>query len=329
MIPQRVLVTGGTGVNGVWVVRSLIDEGMRPIVFDSRLDLTFLKDVTDRFDLRTGDIRDLAAILRVIKEFRADAIVHLAALMPDAAQADPKLGFEVNAMATVVALEAARLSDISKFVYTSSKGAYGPVGGEFGHPTYRPLNEDCPARPVSVYDVTKLASEGMGLNYARNYGMDFIALRYAQIFGPGKLARHGILSIHGRIIENTMLGKPSRIPRGAEQRDDIVYVKDVARSIVDALKAEQPSSKIFHIGGGEAHSLTELAAILKEIYPAADIEIGPGLDYLNLGRQLYSLHDLTRARKELGFKPNFSLQEGVRDYIAMMKRYGVAPIHTP
>jgi len=329
MNPHRVLVTGGTGVNGVWVVRMLIEEGIRPIIFDSRLDLTFLKDLKDKFDIHTGDIRDLAAILRVIKEFRPDAIVHLAALMPDAAQADPKFGFEVNAMATVVALEAARLSDIRKFVYTSSKGAYGPVDGEYAHPTYRPLDEDYPARPVSVYDVTKLASEGMGLNYARNYGIDFVALRFAQIFGPGKLARHGILSIHGRIIENTMLGKPSRIPRGADQRDDIVYVKDVARSIVDALRADQPASKIFHIGGGEVHSLTELAAILKEIYPAADIEIGPGLDYLDIGRQLYSLHDLTRARSELGYKPTFGLQAGVRDYIAMMERYGVTPIHTP
>jgi UDP-glucose 4-epimerase len=329
MIPKIVMVTGGTGVNGVWVVRKLIEKNVRPVVLDSRPDMTFLHDVARDFDFITGDVRDLTAVLRLIRDFRPEAIVHLAAMMPDAAQADPKLGFEVNAMATVNLLEAARMTDISKFVYTSSKAAYGPVEGEHGHPTYLPLDEDYPARPFGVYDVTKLASEGMGLNYARQYGIDFIALRYAQIFGPGKLARHGILSIHGRIIENAMLGKPTRIPQGADQRDDVIYVKDVANSIWDALAVEHPRSRIFHIGSGETHTLVELAAILKKRFPASEIEIGPGLDYLNLGRQLYSLHDLSRASRELGYKPAFTFERGIHDYIDTMQHFGVAPIHTP
>ncbi|MGH7906779.1 MAG: NAD-dependent epimerase/dehydratase family protein [Candidatus Binataceae bacterium] len=329
MTPRRVLVTGGTGVNGVWVVRQLIERGITPVVFDWRADLTFLKDVRDRFELFTGDIRDLAALLRVIKRTGADAILHLAALMPDAAQADPKSGFEINALGTVIVLEAARIAEIKKVIFTSSKAAYGVVSGEFGHPVYRPLGEDYPARPVSVYDVTKLASEGMGINYARNYGVDFIALRFSAIFGPGKLARHGILSIHGRMIENVMLGKPVRIPRGAEQRDDVIYVKDVARSILQALDASGARSRIFHIGSGQPHSLLELASILREFYPKADIEIGPGLDFLSLGHMLYSVHDISRARDELGFEPQFDLRAGVRDYIDMMNQYGVSPSYTP
>ncbi len=328
MALRKALVTGGTGVNGVWVVRLMLERGIEPIVFDWSPDFTFLKDVRDSFRFYRGDSRDLAALLRVIKETRPEAILHLAALMPDAAQGDPRTGFEVNAMATVTVLEAARLSDIGKVVFTSSKGAYGHVSGEYGHPTFRPLNEDYPARPVSVYDVSKVASEGMGLNYHRNYGIDFVALRFAGIFAPGKLARHGILSIYGRIVENAMLGKPTRIAQGVEQRDDNVYVKDVAQSIVLAAEAAPTRSRIFHIGSGRLHSLPELASILKEIYPRAEIEIGPGLDYFGLGHNVYSLHDITRARTELGYEPQYDLLASVKDYIAMMEKFGVAPTYT-
>jgi UDP-glucose 4-epimerase len=328
MALRKALITGGTGVNGVWVVRLMLERGIEPVVFDWSPDFTFLKDMRDSFRFYRGDSRDLAALLRVIKETRPEAILHLAALMPEAAQGDPRTGFEVNAMATVTVLEAARLSDIGKVVFTSSKGAYGHVGGEYGHPTYRPLNEDYPARPVSVYDVSKVASEGMGLNYHRNYGIDFVALRFAGIFAPGKLARHGVLSIYGRIVENAMLGKPTRIARGAEQRDDNVYVKDVAQSIVLAAEAPPTRSRIFHIGSGRLHSLPELASILKEIYPRAEIEIGPGLDYFGLGHNVYSLHDITRARTELGYEPKYDLLAAVKDYIAMMEKFGVAPTYT-
>lgn len=328
MALRKALVTGGTGVNGAWVVRLMLEQGIEPIVFDWAPDMTFLKDVKDSFRLYRGDTRDLAALLRVIKETRPEAILHLAALMPDAAQSDPMTGFEVNALATVVVLEAARITDIGKVVFTSSKGAYGDVTGEYGHPTFRPLGEDYPARPVKVYDVTKVASEGMGLNYWRNYGIDFIALRFAGIFAPGKLARHGVLSIYGRIVENAMLGKATRIAQGGEQRDDNVYVKDVARSIVMAAQVPPPRSRIFHIGSGRLHSLPELAAILKEIYPRAEFEIGPGLDYFGLGHNVYSVHDITRARAELGYEPQYDLLAAVKDYIAMMERFGVAPIYT-
>ncbi|MBF6570614.1 MAG: NAD-dependent epimerase/dehydratase family protein [Candidatus Binataceae bacterium] len=328
MALRKALVTGGTGVNGVWVVRLLLEQGIEPIVFDATPDLTFLKDVRDSFRLYRGDTRDLAAVLRAIKETRPDAILHLAALMPNAAQADPKTGFEVNALATVVMLEAARLGDIGKVVFTSSKGAYGDVTGDYAHPTYRPLDENFPPRPVNVYDVAKVASEGMGVNYWRNYGIDFVALRFATIFGPGKLARHGVLSIHGRMVENAMLGQPTRIARGADQRDDSVYVKDVAHSIVLAAQAEKTNSRIFHIGSGRTASLPELAAILKEIYPHAEIEIGPGLDYFELGHNVYSLHDITRARTELGYAPRYDLLASVKDYIATMKRFGVEPTPT-
>ncbi|SRR5579875_305280 len=328
MALRKALVTGGTGVNGVWVVRQMLEQGIEPIVFDWAPDFTFLKDVKDDFRFYRGDTRDLAALLRVIKETRPDAILHLAALMPNAAQADPRTGFEINAMATVTVLEAARLGDIGKVVFTSSKGAYGDVTGEYGHPTFRPLDEDYPARPVLVYDVTKVASEGMGMNYHRNYGIDFIALRFAGIFAPGKLARHGVLSIYGRIVENAMLGKPTRIPQGGEQRDDNVYVKDVANSIVLAAQASGTRSRIFHIGSGKLHTLRELAAVLKEIYPRAEFDIGPGLDYFGLGHNVYSLHDITRAREELGYEPQYDLLGAVKDYIAMMEKFGVAPTYT-
>ncbi len=323
------MVTGGSGVNGVWVVRQLLEEGITPIIYDWAPDMTLLQDIRQEIEVLIGDMRDIAALLRAIKKSKPDVIVHMAALMPPAAQADPKTGFEVNAGGTVRVLEAARIADVSRVVFTSSKAAYGEVVGEFAHPTYRPLSEDCPCRPVTVYDLAKVASEGMGMNYWREYGVDFVALRFASIYAPGKLARHGPMSVHSKLIENTMLNRPTHIPQGAEQRDDMIYVKDVAQGIVRAILAEKIGARVLNIGTGIGHTMVDMAEVLQEFYPDVRIEIGPGLDYMSAGVPYYSVFDITRARNELSFEPRFDLRAGVNDYIETMRRFGIQPTYTP
>ncbi len=327
---MKILITGGLGVNGAWVTRKLIERGHEPVVFENRPDYSLVDDLRGAFKLVRGDVNDLAGLVRACKEHEVQRVVNMAALMPPDAQADPLNGFRVNAFGTVQVLEAARITNVERVVFTSSRAAYGDIPpGEFGHPNYRPVDEDHPLNPSLVYDVCKVASEGMGRNYQRNYGIQFVALRFASIFGPGKLARHGNVSIYSRLIEDSLAGKPVRISKGGDQRDDMIYVKDVAEAIVLAALHDRPEYPAYNIASGQGRTLKDFSDAVSKAIPDADIAIGPGLDFFDMGVNYYAVFDTTRAREDLGFVPRFSLEESIRDYISIMQRLGLSPLTNP
>jgi UDP-glucose 4-epimerase len=322
---MTVLVTGGLGAIGSWVLRELVGRGERPLVYDARADTTLIPDLVDAIDLRVGDILDLPHILGLAQEFHVDRILHLAALMPPPCQANPYQGFRVNAEGAVLMLEAARLLGVRRIVCMSSKAAFGPIGGEYGYPTYRPVDEDFPRNPTNVYGATKLTVEHMGLEYFRTFGVDFVALRLSSTYGPGKQERHGAVGIPSMVVENAYYGRPPRNPKGADARNHMIYTRDVAHAIVLAGEAQGLEHRIFNISSGELTTLPELAAIVRELIPGADVEIGPGLDYMQTGKPSYCLFDISRARRELGYEPRFDLRHGVEDYLAILSRFGEGP----
>lgn len=317
---MNILVTGGLGVNGAWVIRKLVERGHHPVVFENRPDYSLVHDLRDAFRLVRGDINDFAGLVRAFQEHRIQRVIHMAALMPPSAQEDPLNGFRVNAFGTVQVLEASRITGVERVVFTSSRAAYGEIPpGEFGHPNYQPVDEEHPLNPSLVYDVCKAASEGMGRNYQHNYGLQFVALRFATIFGPGKLIRHGNVSIYSKLIEDSLAGKSVRVPKGGEQRDDIIYVDDAAEGILRAVLHDQPGHSVYNIASGSGHSLREFANIVRKVIPGADIDVGPGLDFFDMGVNYYAVFDTSRARDDLGFETRFSLEEGVRDYVNTLR----------
>jgi nucleoside-diphosphate-sugar epimerase len=126
-----------------------------------------------------------------------------------------------------------------------------------------------------------------------------------------------------------MLGKPIRHPQGAEQKDDLIYHKDTANGIVLACLIENLTHSLFNISNGEGYTLLDFARTVRKIYPKADIEIGPGLDFLMRGYNTYSVFDISRAKKELGFYPQYDVEKGVMDYIEMMNLLKIKPTYTP
>lgn len=321
----RFLITGGLGAIGSFATRRFVEEGLRPVVMDARPDLTLVRDLKERFDFVTGDVLDLPGLMRVVKEREIGRIVHLAALMPPAAQENPPAGWQVNLGGTLNALEAARTFKVERVVFASSKAVLGGMTGEYGHPTYRPVAEAHPYNPTTVYGATKVAGELMGRQYMASYGIEFVALRFAATYGPGKLARHGAVGTVSRLIETVLAGKEFSLPRGAEQRDDLVYNRDVGEAVFRAATVATLSAHVFHIGTGRLSGLGEVTEALRKICPDLKVSIGPGLDYYGGTIGSYCCFDIGQAREVLGYAPRYDLAKGVHDYAELLKLLDLTP----
>lgn len=318
---SRVLVTGACGVNGIWVLRELRDRGAAVLAADLQPDFSIAPELAEAVEFGVVDVADLADLTRAVESFRPDTIVHMAALMPTALEEDPYRGYRTNVMGTANVMRAATKAGVRRVVFTSSKAAYGEVSGVHADPVYQPIPETAAVRPVHLYDYAKIASEGIGNGFALKGGVEFAALRFATIYGPGKLARHGAMSLASRIVEDPYAGRSVEIPAGGDQLDDLIYVKDVATATVDA--ALHPSAlehRLYNVGSGIGVSLRDLADAVRAELPDAAIEIGPGLDPMRFGVSYYAVMDCSRMEAELGFRPEFGLREGVRDYIRRLGR---------
>ena len=311
----RIAVTGALGVNGVWLLRALVARGAEVLATDLSEDFELAPELSGTIPFKSVDVIRIEDLRTAFAEFRPDVVCHLAALLPVQAQADPHLGYQVNVMGTANVLQSAREVGVARVVFTSSKGAYGEVVGEYAHPSYVPLHEDARCHPVTVYDHAKLASEGLGANYARSGGPEFAALRFATIYGPDKVGRHGPMSTLSAIVEDAVAGRPVRLAQGGDQGDDCLYVRTAADAIARiAVHAAPLQSNVYNIGSGRAVPLAEFCATVREIVADADIEVGPGLDPMGFGVAYYSAFDCSRAIDEFGYQPA-TLRSGVQDFV--------------
>ena len=297
--------------------RKFVKEGHRPVVMARRMDRNLIAPVEDRIDIELADVQDFPRIISIIQKYGITHIAHTAAMVGFVSSQNPPQSIHVNVLGTLNILEAARLMKVQRVVYTSTKGVYGYVTGEYGHPTYKPLPEDYPKNPVRIYESGKLMSEHMGEFYQRTYGLEFVALRFGMTFGPGKMARHGGMAVTSRIVELPFAGQPARFDRGGDQIDDFLYTKDAGLSIYLATVAEKPRYTAYNISMGVPYTLNDMADAVRKAIPGADIFVGPGLQFLE--GPYHSVFDVTRAREDLKFAAEFTMETAVADYVETLK----------
>src|SRR5258705_11255762 len=174
---MRVLITGGLGVNGAVTARLMVQDGLRPVLMDNRMDLTLMGDIKDQVDVVIGDICNQAVLEKAVDDYQVTHIAHLAALMPEPAEANPPLAVQVRVDGTTNVLEVARARNIKRVVFTSSKAAYGEITGEYAPPTCEPVREDYPKRPADLYGSLKVCCEALGLFDREPFRMELIVLR--------------------------------------------------------------------------------------------------------------------------------------------------------
>lgn len=322
MAAEHVLVTGGLGMVGAFMCRGLVANGYRPVIYDAGTSTALVRDVIGQCDLVQGNVTDLPAMLEAARRYRPAAIFHFGAQVGPRVEQVPWASINVNLLGTTTALECARLADVPRVVFASSKMIYGPVAERHRHPHYEPVEESHPREPVKLYGKLKRGCEDFGAHYAELYGLDVTALRFGSAYAPGKFGRHDKVSPVMAIIEAAMANRPYHVAAGGDHRDDLCYSAESANGALAVLKAPlRPRSyRAYNIASGELISLKEMAAVLKELYPGWEVSIGDGTDYRGIGAGYYFLMSTRKAREEVGFQPQFDFRRSAIDYAATVRR---------
>ena len=311
-----VLVTGASGAIGRFVVDELLARGRRVIALTRQLKAGAMQ--REGLAWQAADHHDVGALTHTLQDAGVKYVIHLAAAILNS-EDDLPGALHANTGGAAAVFEAGRQGGVARVVYASSKAVFGPLRGEYGHPEFRPVPEDHPRNPQSIYALTKCLAEDVAAFYRMRHGLDVVSVRFGTSSGPGKGPQHAGAAMLSQIVENPVRGLTVDVPRGGEQHDDIMYTLEVAQGIVTICLASGPVSAVLHLDSGELVTLRDIAAAVKEVIPGADISIGDGLDYMGYGG-IYCRLDGSRARKETGYAPRFDLRGWVKDYIARARR---------
>jgi threonine 3-dehydrogenase len=311
------LVTGGTGFIGAQVVRVLLERGEKElVVFHVNPAKKTLDDVSGQVDLVRGDLGNFSHVLDVVKNFRPRVIYHLGAVLTLPGEMDPSAVFQANARGIFHVLEAARLFEVEQVIFTSSIGSYGlDIGGDV-------IDDYTLQRPTTIYGITKVFGEHLGLFYKRKYGVDFRCVRYPGIVGPG-FRTSSPVQYMSLLIEESVKGNPYAAYVKPEAKFPMMYFKDAALSVVKLGEAPLENIKMVNYiidGVTPTPTAQELANIVKARIPNARITYEPNPLYEQVFERTPSVDDGI-ARKEWGWNPEYNLEQTVDDFVEELRRH--------
>jgi len=291
----RAIVTGGAGFIGSHVVEALLARGDQVTVVDD-LSNGKRENVPEGVPLVERDLRE--GLGEVFADARPEVCFHLGAQVDVRVSVDrPTHDASVNVLGTIEVLEAARAHE-TQVVFSSTGGAiYGECDG--------PVTEEAERRPLAPYGVSKLAGEEYLAAYNRLYGTRHVSLRYGNVYGP-RQDPHGEAGVVAIFLGSLAEGRAPRIFGDGLQTRDYVYAGDVARA---TLAAAGQDGGVFNVGTGSETSVVELYEACRRVAGSSlDAEQAPA----RLGELQRSVLDVSRAERELGWRPEVPLEEGLR-----------------
>ncbi|HYR09532.1 MAG TPA: NAD-dependent epimerase/dehydratase family protein [Longimicrobium sp.] len=306
---KSILVVGGAGFIGSHVVDELLREDVKQvIVYDNfarggRDNLEeALKDPRVRIFEVGGDILHADILSAAVKE--SQMVVHLAALWLLQCYDYPASAFEVNVRGTFNVLEACREHAIERLVYSSSASVYGDA-------VQIPMTEDHPFNNRTFYGATKIAGEAMARAYNDRYGLDYVGLRYMNVYGARQDYKGTYIAVIMKMLDRLDQGLPPVLYGDGSQAYDFIYVSDCARANVCALKSDA-TDRFYNVGSGTRTSLRELAELILEITGSpAQIQYEPQGKTFVTNR----IGSTDAAAGDLGFRTTVELRQGLERLI--------------
>lgn len=305
---MKILVTGGAGFIGSHVVDTFLAAGHEVVVVDdlSTGRLSNLNPGAKFFqvDIRSPQVED------IFMEERPDIVDHHAAQMDVRRSVDnPLFDADVNVLGSIKLIELARKTDVKRFIYISTGGAV------YGEPDYLPCDEDHPVNPICPYGASKHTVEHYLYMYQDMYGLDYVVLRYPNVYGP-RQDPHGEAGVVAIFTGQMINGDQVVINGDGEQVRDFVYVEDCARANLVVLEAKHTNT-IYNLGFGKGTSINEVYSKLRKI---TDYQLNAkyGPEKTGETRRIYL--DASRAQDELGWVPKVGLEQGLEKTVEYFRK---------
>ncbi|MGH7172319.1 MAG: NAD-dependent epimerase/dehydratase family protein [Gemmataceae bacterium] len=311
---MRVLLTGGYGCIGSWIVRNLLERGDEAFIYDLKEDTRRMRQILSAEQVRRvtfvqGDVTDLANLKSTLERHGITQVVHLAGLQVPVCRANPILGAKVNVLGTLAVFEAVRASPgpVQRLVYASSAAVFGPPEA---YPLGR-LGDDVPLKPTTQYGYFKCCNEGNARIYFQDHGLSSIGLRPWTVYGVGR--DFGMTSEPTKAIKCLALGRPYHISYGGWQ--DLQFVDDVAKVFLRCLEVPYSGAKSYNLRG-DVVDLPAFHAALCQVDPAAARLITHG------ERQIAIAYDLddSALQRDVGPLLKTPLVEGIRRTLAQFQK---------
>jgi UDP-glucose 4-epimerase len=310
----RLMITGGAGLIGSHIVDRLVAAGAAEIiVLDNfsrgRRDALCGAMASGRVTIVEGEIRDRALLARTFTG--VDVLFHLAAIRLTQCAETPRLALEVMADGTFNVIEAAVAADIKRVIAASSASIYGMADAFPTGEDHHPYHND------TIYGAAKSFNEGLLASFRAMHGLDYVALRPFNVYGPRMDTQGAYTEVLVRWMDRIARGQSPIIFGDGKQTMDFIYVDDVARAFVLAA-ASDASGEVFNVASGVETSLNELAAELIAAMGAdVAVEYGPARTINAVPRRLA---DTRKAKERLGFEPEVALPDGLRRLVAWWRQ---------
>lgn len=331
-MPERVLVTGGTGLIGSHVAGLLLARGATPVLLDARPNRANVARLVGRVVLHEGSVADKELLRRVISEHGVTKIIHLAALLTLDADADPAVALEINCIGTANVFELAVEMGIRRTVWTSTAAVYGT------RPYYeqllgrRTVTEDDPLAPAGIYAGTKQMCEVLASHFRRQ-GADIVGLRPVMTFGVGRLS--GAVGLLNQAVRDAAVGGHGILtqPWGADTSINPMYVKDCADVVVRTCTHDGPLPLcVYNMGTGEYLSLRSMLEAASAEMPGAAIELRDAPPAGTAGPvPTFDLPDLDSRplRNELDWTPRYDFQSALAECVQAYRAAAGQPKREP
>lgn len=315
---RKILVTGGAGFIGSNLCEALLERGDEVVCLDNFMTghieniLPFFEKYTDKFKLIVGDIRNIDDCRKAVEG--ADYVLHEAALgsVPRSIK-DPVTTNAVNIGGFLNMLVAARDANVRRFVFAASSSTYGDSQS-------LPKVEDVIGKPLSPYAITKYVDELYADVFARTYGMEYIGLRYFNVFGRRQDPNGAYAAVIPLFVKKFIRHEAPNINGDGEYSRDFTYIDNVIQMNLLAISTENPDAinQIYNTAYGERTTLNQLCTYLKEFLSDFDTEISmiePTHGPNRLGDIPHSLACIDKAKKLLGYAPEYNMRDGLKEAV--------------